>query len=467
MKKEIVQIVLRKHRNIVKTRGGKNRIEQVKPLYQLWFGELPATQKKYTVVDKNFRLQHRGKQNLVLYNPTEKQKEKLLEYEQWKGDVEGTVVFLVDSYNARQEFRRLQEKGECWKDLVDRFVDDTEEGKSPVMVDVVKAHIVSVPRGLGSFQKYNNHSIVLAKSKTGKTVSFQRIGCFPSQDPTVAGMIGSVEKDYVTVIQGTLNGSGLAVYDEFPEWGDPVVNHLLNYLEIGETIRELVTSVECRGNKALVFLGNYDRFTENDFLKNIQGLATGKSLDRVGSRFAHIIFQELRPVVPQFSDNKFVGYMRKLVESTLNQHERKIMWIMKYAEKWFSRRDGDYEGKLNDLIFCVKDRRIKMFLDGCRFHVPRLKMGALKKAIIENLDRIVLCYSKTLKRDVLEEAKRNYETFKLYNLDSFDNFVYDKKLKFRTLVDSGLTRKQIVLELHISRDTFYRWKKQLKGEHSD
>ena len=460
MKKEIVQIILHRHRNIVKTRGGKHRIEEVKPLYQLWFGELPATQKKYTVVDKNFRLQHRGKKNLVLYNPTEKQKEKLLEYEQWKGDVEGTLVFLVDSYNARQEFRRLQEKGECWKGMVDRFVDDTKEGKSRVMVDVVKAHIIPIPRGLDTYQKYNNHSIVLAKSKTGKTVSFQRIGCSPSQDPTVAGMIGSVEKDYVTVIHGTLNGSGLAVYDEFPEWNDPVVNHLLNYLEIGETVRELVSSVECRGNKALVFLGNYDSFTENDFLKNIQGLATGKALDRVGSRFAHVIFQELRPVVPQFSDNEFVSYMKRLIYSTLNQYEKRIVWIMKYAEKWIAQRDSDYEDRIDDLIFCVRSSRVKAFLDGCKLHVPRLRMGALKFVIVEGLDRIVLDYSKALKKELVEKAKEVYERFKAYNLSSFDNFVSDKKKKFRVLFDAGLTREQIVSELHISERTFFYWKKE-------
>ena len=461
MKKQTTQIIVLEYENIYGIHSN-SRIESVKPLYRVCYCRLPNSKDVYTIVDKKFRL-GRGFSETVLETPTKHQIESLPSYNKWKDRQKGKLVFSIDSLNAREEFKELKEKGECWKDMVNKFVDDTREGKSPVMVDVVKSLIIPIPRTLFDYQKYNNHAIILSRTKTGKSVSFQRIeGYSPRQDPSVPGMLGSVEKDNVTTIPGTLNGSGLAVYDEFPEWNDPVVNHLLNYLELGETTRGLVTPVLCRGNKALVFLGNYDMFTEDDFLKNVRGLATGKALDRVGSRFAHIVFQELKTVEPQYSDSEFVVYMRKLIRSTLNQYEKRIVWIMKGAEKWFIERDSDYKGKVDDFLYCVKGNRVKMFLDGCKVHTSRLKMGALKKAIVENLDSVVLHYSRDLKKEIIEEAKRNYELFKTYNFGSFDNFVYDKKKKFRRLLNKDLTRKQIISELHISRDTFFRWKKQLK-----
>ena len=461
MKKKTTSIIVHEYENVFGIHSN-SRVESVKPLYRVCYCRLPNSKDVYTIVDKKFRL-GRGFYETVLETPTKHQIESLPSYDKWKDRQQGKLVFSIDSLNAREEFKELKEKGECWKDMVDKFVDDTKEGKSSVMVDVVKSLIIPIPRVLFDYQKYNNHAIILSRTKTGKSVSFQRIeGYSPKQDPSVAGMLGSVEKDNVTTIQGTLNGSGLAVYDEFPEWGDPIVNHLLNYLELGETTRDLVTPILCRGNRALVFLGNYDTFTEDDFLKNVRGLATGKALDRVGSRFAHIVFQELKTVEPQYSDYEFVVYMRKLIQSTLNQYERRIVWIMKSAEKWFVERDSDYKSKIDDLACCLRGHRVKMFLEGCKVHTSRLKMGALKKAIVENLDLVVLCYSRDLKKAIVEEAKRNYEQFKVYNLGSFDNFVYDKKEKFRKLFGEGLTRKQIISELHISKRAFFYWKKQLE-----
>ena len=251
--------------------------------------------------------------------------------------------------------------------------------------------------------------------------------------------------------------------DEFPERNDPIANKILDYLESGKSIRSLERKIECNGTKTVVFLGNYNEFSYSDFKENLVGLATSKAMDRIGRRFAHIIYGNLKTVEPLPRD-PFEQFKRALIRYSIEKIKYKLRWIYMSTpvQKWLHSPDDEYAGELSRLSMMAKYKSMSQFIKGCRYATPRVKMGSLKRALMDFLPELVLKkqYIDMLP-EILDRSSEYYEKFKQYNLDSLYNFEYDKKIEFKQMIELKTPKEEIIRQLGISTKTYYLWKSEM------
>lgn len=454
-KRKLIPILVKNYVDVCRT-FSNNKSENIEKGYRVCFCEVPNTNILYTVIDKNFIVQ-RGITNLCLNNTVNSQVEKLKGYDEWKNKRLGKVMIRVDMLDAKKEFKKIDN----WKEKLDNFIDDNKT-KDKRLKDIIKSHIIHLNFDT-NLQKYNNHSIILTNSGVGKTESYYRInGVIPSRDVTVVGLLGGIDKDRLAK-RGQLNGSGNATYDEFPEMQSAILQHLLNYLEQGESNRELIDFIECKGTKCLQFLGNCDFVTEEEFKKNIKGLSEGQ-LERIGRRFAHILFGEFNTVEKSTNiSEKEITYTRNLISSTQNQFRGRIDKIIYENTIKFFHNDKDYTKNIEFINNYTIFPDIKSFLQGCQLNCERLQMGALKASIIDNLDLIVSKFNKETKEKIRNDAKEYYTKFKQYNIESFQNFLSPKKIEFEKLIKKGINEESICIKLDIGHTTYVNWNKRLKN----
>ena len=450
--RNITQFLVKDFTNIYSTFTSGSPVS-VSPLYRVIYGNLPGSERGLTVVDKKFRISL-GMHELCLKRPSKHFKDKLPGSESW--DVEGELLMPTYPFNIPERMK----KGN-WREIIHFLVDDTGK-KSECLVNIVLSHLVWCP-----YQNLNNHAIFLTQTSTGKTNTYLRVtGQEPATDVSLAGMFGTADKTDGhgwEQVPGSLEGSGLMVYDEFPEQDYAVVHRMLNYLESGETRRDIVSHVVCKGSKTVVFLGNYDKFTEDDLLSKIVGLATGKALDRVGKRFAHIIYSNLAEITPLPVKMDKLIQARIFINYALEYAEPKVNKIFNRAWKWMSQEDSDYAVKVHEIAKYCKNQKVRQFLDGCAIHSPRLRCAAVKRAIIEHLDEIILTKKSLYNVVLVPDILRFYEEFKEYNLQSFRNFESDEKRKFLTEYKAGVSVVELQAKANeLGKDvtTLYRWLKE-------
>lgn len=433
----------------------------VEPLYRIAYATLPNSNRKLTIFDKEFHLS-KGFTEVALKFAPKTFKSKLEGSNEWENF--GEIFITTFPFDVIEIISKLN-----WKNFISYFVDDTGH-KSEIITEIAKAHLVSCKE-----QDLNNHMICLTNSGSGKSTTYERItGESPSNDVSEAGMFGSIEqsdKGYKG-IQGNLSGEGIAVFDEFPEVKYSIVNRMLNYLESGKTVRKLVVEVHCEGTKSVIFLGNYTNLNERDFVTSIVGLATEKDLERVGRRFGHIIFDELA----QVPKRKGVDYDktttdRLIVKYALELAEPKIVKIFKRYRDWMGTENMQYEQDVAEVSKVCKDPRIRSFLKGCAIQTPRLRCAGLKRAIIENLDQILMGekFEDVCTKLIEPDMNRFYEQFKNYNLNSFYNLRYDKVMFLKKNYHEGMTTdemKELALRTGISVATAYRWLKIAEKEYN-
>jgi hypothetical protein len=425
----------------------------VEPLYRIAFATLPNSNTFLTVYDERFRI-NKGLCEVALNFAPKNFASKLENYASWKPAQAGDIFIVTEPFDVEEMMKGLK-----WGKILNFLVDDTGM-KSPVLTDIAKSVLIPSPD-----QRVNNHSIILTNSNTGKSTTFENItGSEPATDVSEAGMFGSAEQSGkgFRAIVGFLDGEGTAIFDEFPEYEKTVVNRMLNYLESGRTSRMLVVPVECVGSKTVVFLGNYDNLNEGQFIKSVMGLATGKALDRVGRRFAHVIFDELNTLTKKPIDEQKMLESRMIVRYAVDFAQPMIDKVFKKSKVWARAIDEEYKKDVLEMAELCRDDRAKDFLHGCSIQSPRLKCAAVKRAVIEHLDKLILLpFKEAYEKFIKPDFENFYGRFKRYNLESFYNFKYDKVVLFRKEYREGMTEEELqalAKKIGVSRATLYRWK---------
>jgi len=317
------------------------------------------------------------------------------------------------------------------------------------------------------FQEYNNHAIILTNSGTGKSTSFERItGELPAEGFSVPGLLGAAEQSKGgkwTVTTGSLSGSGTAVFDEFPNKKDPIVPALLGYLRKGQGNRELAARVNCNGTKAVVFLGNYNKLCAEDLQSNIVSLATSKALDRVSNRFGHILYGYFKPV-GEHKENEFKSfYYRTIINYMILKNERKINSLFRRAESWIQKSDKKYSEFALNYSEYVKYDSMRSFIRGFAAHIPRVRCGGLKRAILEHLDKIDETLStKIVWKELIKPSAEHYYTlFKQLNKETIKKLEIDRKTLFKKSIEKHLSKKEICYICGITLPTYKSWLEEI------
>jgi len=399
-------------------------------------------------------------QNLFNFSSWQTPKNKL---------ISPTIYEKTSIYDTKEMFAHLKKNNLTFKELLTFLIDDTTI-KDERIIDLVKSSLLLIPLSLREiWQPFNNHAFVLTNTSAAKSTSFYRVnGIEPTSDVTHAGLIGGFTKDK-GIRAGSLNGSGNFPVDEFPEQRNPIFNQILNYTVHGETIRTLVEPIECRGTKSLIFLGNSEEgiCTGKELKEKIIGLATGKTLGRIGSRFCHIYYgNDFNIVTPTHSNYTVVKKARIMCKDIINQNASLIMAFIdhKIFHEWLSIPDKKYFQLFEYLASLTTFSDLNDFLLGHRYAVPKIKFASIKLALLDNLEIIIENPNPSIdvRKEVLSYAQIQYEKFKSYNIKSFAFLEENKKTQVLKLLQDKVPIPTIITKTGISRATIFRWKADVK-----
>jgi len=450
LQKKILPLVVTNFVDVVSLKSNSPVVES-RRLYRVADALITNSKVHFTVIDKNFILQ-KGLNEVAVERAPKNVLEVMPNTDQWRSDDLGEIVRTTTPFDVVKAMRDLNTP---WPDYIQKLADDSGQ-KSEALIDIFLSQLVNCPR-----QELNNHAIILTNTGTGKTETYRRLtGSVPATDMTLPGLMGSVAvKDNYSRIVGALDGSGMIAFDEFPEYDYTVVEKLLNYLENGETGRNLVRNIRCVGTKSVTFLGNYGHFSAKDFKSSLVGLATKRALARVGRRFAHILYERMPEVShPPTKFNVFEA--RTLVNYSLARVDLKVKRLYRRLGSWFYKPDKEYTQAIDELKHNFEDSpELYSFLSGCSLHTHRLRSAALKRAIIEHLDELVLSrgYAQVFDDSIGEDVDEFYEKFKFYNLRSFENILEPKKAEFIKMRRQGLAGEKIRDSLQISQKLYHKW----------
>lgn len=445
-KKKIILLNIHRSFDVYKSSSNSPYIEAI-PQFRVSYGKLPNSDVEYTVYDKKFSLT-KGIVEISLRKLPDSYTTML----QNRGvEIKGKLVEQCSPFDVKSELLKIKN----WTEWLDTFIDNTGM-KDEKIKNIALSHMMPV-----FFQELNNHAIFLTNTMTGKSITYTIItGVPPSVDISYAGLIGTYDRKTGTISYGELSGGGIFAMDEFPERNDPIANKILDYLESGESIRSLERKIKCTGSKVVIFLGNYSELSYNDFKENLIGLATSKAMDRIGRRFAHVIYGDLNIVepLPRSKDEQF---RRTLIRYSIEKIKYKLKWLYMNTkiQKWIHSSDVEYSSELSNLRLIAKHKSMSQFIKGCEYAIPRLKMGSLKRALMDFLPQLVLNRNYIdLLPSIIDRSHMYYSKFKQYNLDSLYNLEYDKKLEFKQMMEMNTPKEDIIRDLKISEKTYYLWK---------
>lgn len=443
----------------------KSSIEII-PLYRICFATTINGEDVFTIYDPNITID-RGKNELSLELmkkgvEIKDGKKTLQNQDLWNSRVIGKLVKSCNKLDVKDFFKIIQELKIEWKTFLDYLIDDTGK-KDERIINIAKATYMPSPDINSFYASINNHAIVVSNSGVGKSTTFSRLtGKQPEADYSIPGLVGTIIDNKVT--GGSLNGKGIYVFDEFPQTNETrsmVVASLLNYMESGETIRDLAQKIYCKGTKTLIFLGNVPReYNEKNFEEILLKLAGQDAFQRVGRRIAHVLFKlNFKEINPSHENPTYISFLRYVLESAITQNTQKIRKIYSHFKNWLFEEDEEYINTIKSFIRFSSFKLVSQFLEGNARAYTRIKNGAIKWTILENLDKITLnkANSKELIAHLEKEIKRNYETLKNYNYDSYEFLQEGKKAKAIEMFKIGKTETEIAEELDISDHTVKKW----------
>jgi DNA-binding CsgD family transcriptional regulator len=444
----------------------KNSIS-IRPLYRVCFATTMNGEDIFTIYDSDMVIE-RGKNEIameiikrsgVLIKDGHK---ALANQDSWKDRAQGKLVKSCLKLDVKDFFEMIKAFKVAWVDFLNYLIDDTGK-KDERIINVAKATYLSACEINNFFASINNHSLIVSNSGVGKSTTFSRLtGRQPETDYSIPGLIGTVQEGRIT--GGSLNGKGLYVFDEFPQTNESrsmVVASLLNYMESGETIRDLAQRIYCKGAKTLVFMGNIPRdWNEKNFEEVLLKLAGQDAFQRVGRRMAHILFRpDFKEINPSHENVVYVNFLRYVLESAVSQNQQKIKKIYTQFNRWLLEEDKSYIDTIKSFSKYSSFKLVGQFLDGNSRAYSRIKNGALKWALIENLDKI--CSDEISFKELVSylrvETNNRYEILKRYNYESYEFLLEGKKAKVVELHKSGKSDAQIADELEISDHTVKKW----------
>ena len=431
-----------------------------KPEYRVCFSKLLNSKEIIRIIDKRLIIST-GVHEISMSEMKPQEVTKLHEHNTWeeKTNVSDNVYKIVEVYDTTDTLELLRSNKISFKALVDYLIDDTST-KDIRLMDLTKSTMFPIPLNEREiWQPFNNHAFVLTNTGAGKSSSYYRLtGVEPSSDVSYIGLLGGFSITTRTITAGSLNGSGAFPMDEFPERKDAIMNQLLNYTEHGENIRSLVETIKCVGTKSLVFLGNCEEgiCEGKQFKEKVIGLATGKTLSRIGRRFAHVYYgNDFSTVKPVATEYKTVRKARAMVRNLIDSNMKELMCYIDYCKEWILEDDIVYEDLFEYLATLTEHESLREFLLGHKGAVQKIKMAAAKLAVIDCFDKII--YDECDKKVVLEYAKKKYEDFKSYNAKSFAFLEVSKKAEALHMHKKGDKPSEIANKLGVHLATIYRW----------
>lgn len=436
----------------------------IRPLYRICFATTVNGKDVFTLHDEEMQID-RGINEIAMVK--QNGKIKLKRSEQWQDNIQGKFVKSVHKLDSKEFFKLLKELNIPWNQILNWLMDDTMV-KDRRIVEITKATYLPFPVEKDNFwASVNNHSIIVTNSGVGKSTTYARLtGKQPGSDYSIPGLVGTVG-ERGTVVGGSLNGKGLYVFDEFPQTNDQrssVVTSLLNYMESGETMRDLAQRITCTGTKTLVFMGNVpEHYNEKNFQEILFKLAGRDAMQRVGRRLGHVLFgQHYAEVNPTRDNPKHVGFLRYVLESAVNQNRAKIQKVLNKHKNWVLAEDEHFVTYYKGLSRFCSFRMVGQFLEGHARSYSRIKCGALKWAIIQNLDKISLLSAKDYDKIIKSDMDRIYSEMKKWDFESFNFLVEGKKSKVAEMFNEGKSIKEISDILEIYHSTVKEWIEELK-----
>ena len=436
------------------------------PQYRILFSRLINSKQIIRVVDSRC-ITGTGIYELSVKEMGKKDVDSLYKNEEWHEmeNMSPKIYEKVEVYDTSDVLAFLKDNSISFRDIVEYLIDDTGT-KDRRLIDLVKSTIFPLPlEERETWQPFNNNAFVLTNTGAGKSTAYYRVqGVEPSSDVTYIGLLGGFSISNKGIRAGALNGSGVFPMDEFPEQRSAIMNQLLNYTEHGENIRSLVEPIKCEGTKSLVFMGNAEEgiCDGRQFKEKVIGLATGKTLSRIGRRFAHVYYGNDFPYVKPVSTNyTTVKKARALVRNIIDSNMHVLMEFVEYCKEWILDGDEKYRELFDYLATLTEHEPLREFLLGHRGAVSKIKMAAVKLAVLDKLDAIK---NGCEKDEVLEYAKKAYEDFKGYNAMSFAFLEESKKAEVFGLLEQGEKPEDIAKKVNVDLSTVYRWKKKTDFE---
>jgi hypothetical protein len=446
-----------------------NEFVQNKNEYRIAFASIPNTADNFTILDRHFRLSV-GMMEIPVKYIDPKEVEKLARFDVWKHLIKENIVEYVDAYDAKEVLLLLRKHKISFRKIIDYLLDDTGK-KDERIIDIIRSAIFPIPMyARKQLQQFNNNGFIYTNSGTGKSTTFLRIlGYQPASDVTEAGLIGGISSSK-NVMSGTLNGSGCEVIDEYPEVKEmPIINKLLSYTESGEATRELCDRIVCRGTKSIFVMGNCHNDDEYNMEKELTRIASGRTLERIGRRYCHVIFGLRYKVVPPSNYSAVVvERLRNIMRSVISLGEGRAVQSMFYCLKWVQEDDSDFNVYMKYLSTLAIYDNIRDYINGLALGFSKLKFAGVKVAVLNNLDALVLCDDdrklKPIMKRILNEAKFQYEKFKEANIESFSFLKESPKSVCLRMMKDNKTKEEIVSSLNISERTYFRYRQAVLGE---
>lgn len=307
--------------------------------------------------------------------------------------------------------------------------------KDSRLIDVAKTFIVPLDFDT-NLQAFNNHTIQFTKTSTGKSKMAEILGEIPITRPTEAGLIGGIDKSG-RITTGVLSGTGFRVIDEITvqhEGDIETLKHALNMAENGIVERGLVTKVRCEGTVCMVICGN-PKFSDEfllplSFRHFVDTVCGDEAIERIGKRFGLLIFgTDYKQIIDvEYASSNRYDKTLQVIKSSCLEHKDKIDKVIRYFLSLPERDMGiEYRKKVMEFAAGCSDNTIRRFLEGMSMSFRRLRCGAIKKSILENLDKMSLPFKKLIEV-LVPEINHSIQRLMEINLDSMGKIVkYDFK----------------------------------------
>lgn len=448
-------------------------LTELKPIMKVGVCSPEGSNEYFTVVDPLGIMQFgHNIMGLKAMNPDEIK--SMPRYDRWKEMVKGECYYAINPVNSLYLIKQMKRHKILFRHVLNYLVDDTRQ-KEKVIVDIAKASRLPLPIRLReNLQPYNCNFILLGNSGCGKSIAFSRLtGVDSPQTVTEAGLIGGIKNMKgvgSSVVLGILQGEGVAVIDEAGRSDDdnddatPIIEKTLNYTETGEARRSLVQPIVCNGTKSIVAIGNSD-YGDTDLSglrRFIIRKCTLQAVERIGRRYPVVIYRsDLRKIDKHESNYAIVSKCRFVVDNILNQNKDKIVEMINYGIKWCSQNDVSWRNRFKEISNLAANNVIRELLIGISDAFSRVKFAALKVAIFNNMDLLIVAKKgnekNLVKGLIMREAKETYWHFESEILRSFSVIKASPYSEMMIMLRKKAPINEIVKKTGISKSSIYRY----------
>lgn len=393
------------------------RILQADPLYLKAEGYLTGNPNmRYYLIDMHDLrfIRGIGEQYLCLAKVMPSELKRIPNVDSWHKT--STFVYKVEpSVNLLDFFRRHN-----WKDFLRLWITENLD-KDPRLLDSFMTNILPlIPENwendseISKLQFFNNHMFWITSTKSGKSEFAKIMGITPSSDWSIAGLFGGTVSNGKTSerVFGTLEGYGMHMFDEcmyMKSYDDKnILSSILGYMQQGTAMRELKMVTKCKGTKSLIFSSNptTGKDMTTSFCKFLSSLAGEDYPDKIGSRIGSFILGETKQLMPIGAISSFRGVGYRIIDQVLRKfYFTRIYPLLKTNMEWAC-ETKEYRNAYLRFSDASANEMIQDFIKGCSLSIPKLKMGAIRLLILQNLGDIVIGFNRSkFQKDIIQKNR--------------------------------------------------------------